>query len=62
MKNIISMALKLLIIVVAAAIALGAVNFVTEGPIAGKGATAGRGKPPFRSKGVVNDTIRTMRW
>jgi len=34
MKNIISMALKLFVIVVVAAIALGAVNYVTEGPIA----------------------------
>jgi len=40
MKNIISMALKLLIIVVVAAIALGAVNYVTEGPIAEQQAAA----------------------
>lgn len=40
MKNIISMALKLLIIVVAAAIALGAVNYVTKGPIAEQAAAA----------------------
>jgi electron transport complex protein RnfG len=40
MKNIISMALKLLIIVVVAAIALGAANFVTEGPIAEQKAAA----------------------
>lgn len=34
MKNIISVTLKLLIITVVSAIALGAVNYVTEGPIA----------------------------
>ena len=40
MKNIVSMALKLLIIVVVSAIALGAVNYVTEGPIAEQMAAA----------------------
>jgi electron transport complex protein RnfG len=40
MKNIISMALKLLITVVVAAIALGAVNYVTKGPIAEQAAAA----------------------
>ena len=34
MKNIVSMTLKLLIITIVAAAALGAVNYVTEGPIA----------------------------
>jgi electron transport complex protein RnfG len=40
MKNIISMTLKLLIIVVVSAIALGAVNYVTKGPIAEQMAAA----------------------
>ena len=34
MKNIVSMTLKLLIITIVAAAALGAVNYITEGPIA----------------------------